>query len=121
MTELTKKLRECREKYGPDDPRTKAAFFARVAEVEAAEPRQPGVWYFSFANETGFLGGAFVYADSFSTALALLSVKKANPGGEVEGMPPNEKMDQVPERWRNRLLSKEELEQLTKEMKAVDN
>lgn len=69
MTGAMKYLRECREKYGPDDPRTKAAFAARAAEYEAGQEKKPGVWYVSFANEDQFLGGVFVYEESMTGAI----------------------------------------------------
>ncbi len=116
MTEATKYLRHCRKEYGPDDLRTKAAFAARAAEVESEEVPQPGIWYLSFAGEK-FLGAAFV-SDVHSVTSA---VKRAhdlgiNPGGEVLCCPPNFMTASLPDRWKNRLLSRSDLDALDTEM-----
>lgn len=44
-----------------------------------------GWWYLSFADDSGFLGGAFVPAADFDSALAKTHLLRINPGGEVRG------------------------------------
>lgn len=75
-------------------------------------------WWLSFADSDlpvgqQFLGAAVVEAPSFVAAVLLSHALGINPGGEVKGIelprPPNA-------RWRNRLLSIEDLRTLDLEL-----
>jgi hypothetical protein len=69
-----------------------------------------GIWYLSFADGRGFLGGLFVRADDLSEALTRSHLLGLNPGGEVEGyhLPP-EAVAELPSPWIEKLLSKADL------------
>lgn len=67
------------------------------------------VWWLSFANDGGFLGGALVRGDTFPHAIAEAHRLGINPGGEVQGVElPGD--DEPPDHEMNRLYSKAELE-----------
>lgn len=85
----------------------------RAAELMADEQADPheGIYYLSFASETGFLGGAFVVAIGPISAIAKTHDLGFNPGGEVMVIGPTElEASLVPDRLRNRLLTQEEVE-----------
>jgi hypothetical protein len=56
-----------------------------------------------------FLGGLIVRAPDFTTAIMRAHALGLNPGGEVRGAPVNVP---VPERWIERLLSREEIAEM---------
>jgi hypothetical protein len=67
------------------------------------------LWYVSFANDEGFLGGVFTEAGTSEGAYFKVTLKKLNPGGEVLIIPV-----QAEEAWRiegvlDRLLTREEI------------
>ena len=69
-------------------------------------------WYFSFADEDGFLGGVYAEGEPDLAAYAALGLMGLNPGGECQwiGPLPDDEMDrQVPSENRWRLLTKEEV------------
>ena len=66
------------------------------------------VWYLSFVDETGWLGGCFVAAETEVGAVSEAWRRGCNPGGEVGIMGPLP--PQVPAGWMNRILSREEIE-----------
>jgi len=71
----------------------------------------PGLWWLSFCdtkNPSGyqFLGVAIVEAPGFISALKKTWTLRINPGGEVKGWP----VEGVPPEYRDRLLSREEVE-----------
>ena len=82
---------------------------------------KPGYYWFSFARPRddprytgpkGFLGVAIVYADSYDEGLGKTWALKINPGGCVQGS----LMDKAPnEKWCDRLLSRESVEEMNKE------
>lgn len=82
---------------------------ARILELTASElsdPDNKGVYYLSFADETGFLGAVFIEAHGIVTATEKAHELGINPGGEVACWGP------VPppvDEGMNRLLSKEEV------------
>lgn len=121
LTEAMKHLQACRKEYGPDDPRTHAAFEARVAEMESETKPMPGIWYMSFANETAFVGGLFLFATSTHDAVKRSHAMGQNPGGAVVSCPPNEGTALIPERFINRLMSRADLEEMDLQMQAENN
>jgi hypothetical protein len=74
-----------------------------------------GWWWLSFADGNRpvgqqFLGAALVQADDFITATTVAHVKGCNPGGEVLAFPVPPDDGPPPTGYRNRLLSRSELE-----------
>lgn len=98
--------------YFPDvsaDPRDVAKFHAGHV------PR--GVWYLSFADERGFLGGLFVRADSLSEALTRSHLLGLNPGGEVQGDElPAAAVAQLPPEFVEKLMDRAALAAFDKRM-----
>jgi hypothetical protein len=82
-----------------------------MVQKERAECIQPVWWYLSFADpEHGWKGGVIVLAHGFATALLEAQRLRINPHGEVTGHPiPNDKTPAP--KFRNRLLTKAELEE----------
>ena len=70
--------------------------------------------YLSFANDTGFLGAAFIPgAADIVGAVADAWEFGINPGGEVAALGPG---PMPPEEWCGRLLSREEIEEFDRVM-----
>jgi len=88
-----------------------AARGARRASIIAEEHRHAARWhYLSFADDTGFLGGAIVRSHGFLTAIQRVTDMGINPGGEVMCTPIQRKdLWRVPRDLRNRLLSEDEV------------
>jgi hypothetical protein len=85
-----------------------AAWKARAENMLNAEACCPLRWcYMSFADESGFLGGVYVFARGILSAVAATHEMGINPGGQVMYMEPE---DAPPPELINRLLSREELE-----------
>lgn len=75
-------------------------------------------WYLSFVSDAGFLGATIVEVagDSETDEASIEAVKRAhqlgvNPGGQVLGFKMPEPCA-CPLEWRNRLLSRQDLENL---------
>jgi hypothetical protein len=84
----------------------------RVLEILEEEASQPaGWWYLSFADDDGFRGGVFVWAQGFATAITVTRALKINPGGQVMGVPALDDW-MPPEKYQHRLLTLAELSQL---------
>lgn len=61
-------------------------FQARLLQLtlnELAEPENKGIYYLSFADDEGFLGGVFTEAHGIITAIERVNELGINPGGEV--------------------------------------
>lgn len=88
-----------------DDVRADLAALALV--TEKLNPDR-GIYYLSFVDESGWLGGCFVAADGPVTAVQISHRHGINPGGEVAiwGLGPTP----LPDHLMNRLLSREEVE-----------
>lgn len=77
----------------------------------------PPVWYLSFAGEGGFLGGCFITAVDYASAIRRAHTLKINPGGSVLGGPvflhmlPQEEQDRVMGSL-DRLMSVKDMEEL---------
>jgi len=73
-------------------------------------PESPsGWWYLDFANEHEWLGGCFVQARNIRGAIGRTWDLEINPGGSVQGEPLSVEDGPPPERFRDRLLTKDEL------------
>lgn len=60
----------------------------RIAELLREECREPlQWWYLSFADAHGSNGNVLVEARGFTSAIAMCSILKINPGGEAMGVP----------------------------------
>jgi hypothetical protein len=83
---------------------------ARIRKLVKEEQDQPErMWYLSFADERGFLGGIIIKAHGFTEAMIKSHAMKINPGGEVQGcVIPEEHIP--PKEYHNRLLTKEQFE-----------
>ena len=82
----------------------------RVETLLRQEFSQPeSWWYFSFADDKGFLGGLFIKTHGVITGTIKARQQKMNPGGEVRAMPCPDESKLPPEEFRNRLLTKEEM------------
>lgn len=69
----------------------------------------PVIWYLSFVDDSGFLGGCHAEGATFQEALESAHVHGCNPGGEVKGLDIGE-MEPDYELWR--LYSKEEINRI---------
>lgn len=71
------------------------------------------VFWMSFVGGSGFLGGAFVRGDCWQMAMTRSHLLGINPGGEVEFVElPVSAVLVLPERYVERLLSKEEIAEM---------
>lgn len=123
-----KNLRDYRDAFGGDDPRARAAFACRRAEVLAEEEAagESGLWYLSFIDpaiaatlpleeqEPGgksFLGACYVEAGGYIAAVGRAHELGINPGGQVAGWGPWP-LEWASHEWRaawcDRLLSRDE-------------
>jgi hypothetical protein len=73
------------------------------------------LWYFSFASEHKFLGGIIVEGHGFDNALYRINYMGINPGGEAVGLPFPEDYKRPADKWHNRLLSQEQIEECGRE------
>jgi hypothetical protein len=98
---------------------TPKQFRSRVAVVMREELKQPERWhYVSFAGEK-FLGVVIIQAHGVGDATMKCGLLGINPGGEVMCVAmPDGIVAQVPESYRNRLLSKAEVLELWPEAKS---
>ncbi len=74
---------------------------------ELSDPKNKGIYYLSFADESGFLGGVFTEAHGIITATDKTNDLGINPGGEVMcwgPIPPPE------DHYLDRLLTKDEID-----------
>jgi hypothetical protein len=82
----------------------------RLAAQERSEFITPFWFYLSFASPGHWNGGVIVLAHGFVTAILEAIRLHINPGGEITGHPvPSHHVP--PLKYRNRLLTKEELEE----------
>jgi hypothetical protein len=87
---------------------------ARVARMlrDEMECQPERAWYLSFADDTGFLGAVIVKAHGITDAMFKTQHLGINPGGEIAAIPIPE--DHIPaDKYFNRLLSKQEIDELT--------
>lgn len=85
---------------------------------QEAESTNAGWWWLSFADSTRpegqqFLGGCIVQGLGVATAALNAHMLMINPGGGVLGYPiPETLMEHIPVGHRNKLLTREEAEQV---------
>jgi hypothetical protein len=83
----------------------------KMVREEKAENLMPGWWYLSFAGgDTGWCGGVIVLGHGFASAVLEAHLLKLSPGGQVTGHPVPKDLVPAP-KFRNRLLTKAELEE----------
>jgi len=81
-----------------------------VAQHMAGECSCPHrLFYFSYADDTGFLGGNFVRWTGFIAANNLTKKLGINPGGSVMGRPCPPDLE-VKKKYLNKLLTKEQID-----------
>jgi hypothetical protein len=91
-----------------------------MVQRERAECIAPVWWYLSFAGgDDGWRGGVIVMGHGFATALLEANRLKINPHGEVMGHPVPSDHTPAP-KFRNRLLTKAELEECWGPMVRLD-
>ena len=93
----------------------------RSMENIAAEDAPPTqAFWLSFVGDNGFLGAVIVHANDFWEALTRSHMLKVIPGGECASWEiPAETARMIPEKWKNRLLSREKCKQLDAEMSKL--
>lgn len=96
------------------------AFKERVATVLREELTQPETWlYTSFADDV-FKGVVIIKGHGITDALSKCNILGINPGGQVICVPlPDEIIAQVPETYRNRLLSKIDILELWPDSRSL--
>jgi len=82
---------------------------ALALEADATQVRY--LWYLSFAEPGRFLGACIVEAASWLGAVINSHALKCNPGGQV-AIPDALPYGSIDDKWMNRLLSKEDIEQI---------
>lgn len=92
----------------------------RAAELLRLEREQEEQWhYVSFADKV-FHGVVIIKAHGITDAVRLCHALNINPGGQVMCVPmPDEIIAQVPEKYRTRLLSKEDVQQIWPDAKTI--
>lgn len=77
-----------------------------------------GLWYCSFAGEEGFRGAVITEGDGGPTMVMKMHLLGINPGGEIlmHPFPTN-----VPNKWKDRLLTKEDIMRFDAEMGYPEN
>jgi hypothetical protein len=84
-----------------------------VAEVE----RPSTAFWLSFADDDGFRGAVIVHANDFLEAIMRCNLEGINPHGECQGREiPLGSVLKIPERWKNRILSREDCVRFDAEM-----
>jgi hypothetical protein len=86
----------------------------RLLEEEHAQPER--WWYLSFNDHSGFLGGLFIKAHGIVDGVMKARRQRLNPDGEVTALPCPDESKLPPEEFRNRLLTKADLEEMNKEL-----
>ena len=88
-----------------------------LANIAARTEPPAGAYWLSFADDDGFRGAVIVHAEDFTTALMECNLRNINPHGEVQGMPiPPEIAAAIPDKWKNRVLRRNECAEFDKEM-----
>lgn len=86
---------------------------------EAGNPDE--YFYHSFADDSGFLGGVMVAASGHATSLRRAHKMGINPGGEVLTQTISaEVWKRIPDEFKWRLLTKEDVERFDSVMEAAD-
>lgn len=80
------------------------------------------LWWLSYAKsyeEGGFQGVVIIEAPTFVSACFLSNRRKLSPGGQVAGWDLTEGKIEVPEKFKNRLLSIKEIEEFQGPSKSL--
>jgi hypothetical protein len=92
----------------------KARVLGNIA-IQSERPAQ--MWWLSFADDDGFRGVCIVHGNEFLEAVMQANLQGCNPHGECRGIPiPLGR--QVPECWKNRILTREQCTEFDREMGA---
>jgi hypothetical protein len=90
----------------------------RVTELLSKEGSEEKLFYLSFAEPDKWLGAIVVKGFGFTSAWLKTHELKINPGGQVMGREiPSDKWPA--ECWWNRLLTKENVEEMAGPLKAI--
>ena len=125
--DLAKTFRDLRDQYGDGHPLVELARDLRTEEVLAEEAAAlDGLWYLSFTDPDiaatipeeeqvpggpSWLGACVVRGGGVVGAAMAAHALGCNPGGQVAGWGPWP-IGSIPSEWCNRLLSKDEAENL---------
>ena len=75
------------------------------------------LWWLSYADDSGFKGAVMVEANNLVSACIASRIMHLSPGGQVRGVEfPGDAATMVPDHWKNRLLSKEDVSRFDREM-----
>lgn len=76
------------------------------------------MWYYmSFANNEEFLGALIIEADNEFDMMIKSHLSGHNPGGEIQFLTiPEEAIDKLPDKYKDRLLTREEVEEMDRVM-----
>lgn len=124
-TPAAKRLRDTRDRLGPDHPESKAAFAARWAETmeEELDAGQYGLYVLSFVDTEisatipmdeqrpggpSYLGGVVVEAIGPAAAVGVSHALGINPGGQVAIFGPLP-LGSIGSDWMGRLLTADEV------------
>ena len=95
-------------------------FAKRTQELLRAERSEPYQWHYcSFAGEEGFRGAVVLQAHGIIECAIRARSLGANPGGELLAVPIEDESILPPEQFRNRLLSKEEVQSIWSDAKSI--
>ena len=73
-------------------------------------------WWLSFADDEGFRGGINVQGDDFLGAVLNAKLMGQNPGGQVRGLELTFDISDLPEKYKNRLLSLDDIAEMDRAM-----
>lgn len=91
-----------------------------IAQMAERTGIPEGAFWLSFAGDDGFHGAVIVHAEDFFTAVMECNLRGINPHGECQGMPiPPEVAANIPDKWKNRILTREECGEVDREMASL--
>ena len=96
----------------------------QLAALLAEEGAPVCVWYMSFADAdlpegSQWLGACLVKARGLATATVEAHQRGCNPGGEIMAAPMQADFE-IPDKWMNRLLSRDDLSAMDREVWGND-
>lgn len=112
--------RERTLKAREESARFRNAWAQAKAIIAARKERPAEAWWLSYADENEFRGGLILHSEGFMMACFEACILKLSPHGEVHGAPICPEMAAaIPEKWKNRLLTKAECDAFDAELAVV--
>lgn len=91
-----------------------------ITQIATRNEAPKGAFWLSFAGDDGFHGAVIVHAEDFVTAIMECNLRGINPHGECQGMEiPADAAVQIPDKWKNRILSRSECADFDAEMSGT--